>query len=384
MFFEIAERYVVVAVLTLLCPIGLAMGGSKSTKDICTGFIRTYASMIVMMVMNVLFLKLILSGLATMPSGTMVLPWCLLVVGIAKTARKTDNLVAKIGLNPAITGDPLGHGRGMMAAMMAARTIIHSASKAGKAKSSGSAGKGTSKAYTNNRNMNGGTNISGSSVHNTGGAEQSNSSASANSSTSAQNSQNTQNSQSSRFGAPNTTSNTQSASSRFGSVNHNSGSVSGGVHFSSGGNTQVNTNRFGSQPASGLSGVRSNPKSGAARPPAANSGKSGAQKGSAAAGKPAVRGAPAAAGKGVKKPGGQQPGAASQKASRFGSSAGKARPTSVGGLRQNTNPFKKSGAPQPGQLRTNAPAPADQPASSTGQPENSTPSTPEGGDINGE
>lgn len=72
----------VVAVLTLLCPVGLAMGGSKSTKDICTGFIRTYASMIVMMVMNVLFLKLILSALATMPSGTMVLPWCLLVVGL--------------------------------------------------------------------------------------------------------------------------------------------------------------------------------------------------------------------------------------------------------------------------------------------------------------
>ena len=33
LFFEIAKRYVVVAVLTLLCPVGLAMGGSKSTKD---------------------------------------------------------------------------------------------------------------------------------------------------------------------------------------------------------------------------------------------------------------------------------------------------------------------------------------------------------------
>lgn len=60
LFFEVAERYVVVAVLTLLCPVGLAMGGSKATKDICVGFIRTYASMIAMMVLNVLFLKLIL------------------------------------------------------------------------------------------------------------------------------------------------------------------------------------------------------------------------------------------------------------------------------------------------------------------------------------
>lgn len=400
LFFEVAERYVVVAVLTLLCPVGLAMGGSKSTKDICTGFIRTYASMVVMMVLNVLFLKLILSALSTMPSGTLVLPWCLLVVGIAKTARKADNLVSKIGLSPAITGDPLGHGRGMMVAMMAARTIMNSASKAGKAKSSGRAGAGTSKAYTNNRNMSGGTNIGGSSVHNSGGAsstaEQSTASSSANTNSSAQNSQNMQNSQSSRFGAPNTTANTQSASSsRFGSVNHNSatssGSVSGGVvHFSSGGNTQVNTNRFGSQPTTGMSGVRSTPK-GASHPSIASGGKTGMQKGTAATGKTAAKGAPAAAGKSTKKSGGQQrqqPGGVPQKSARFGASAGKAQPTATGGLRQNANPFKKSGMPQPGQLRTNTPIPiqtesTDRSAVSSDQPVNDTPSVPKDGETNG-
>ena len=57
------------------------------------------------------------------------MPWCLLVVGIARVALKADNLISKIGLNPAITGDPLGHGRGMMAMMMAARTIMNSASR---------------------------------------------------------------------------------------------------------------------------------------------------------------------------------------------------------------------------------------------------------------
>ncbi len=391
LFFEIAERYVVVAVLTLLCPVGLSMGGSKSTKDICTGFIRTYASMIVMMVLNVLFLKLILSALATMPTGTLVLPWCLLTVGIAKTARKADNLVSKIGLNPAITGDPLGHGRGMMVAMMAARTIMNSASKAGRAKSSGKTGSGASKAYTNNRNMNGGTNIGGSSVHNAGGAsstaEQSTVSASTNTSSSAQNSQNMQNSQSSRFGAPNTTTNSQSASSsRFGSVSQSSGSVSGGMaHFSSGGSTQVNTNRFGSQSASGMSGVHSTPKSGAARPSAANSGRPGMPKGTAS-GKGAPKAAPAAAGKTAKKSGAAKPGAAAQKTSRFGASAGKAQPTASGGLRQNANPFKKFEIPQAGQLRTNGSAPiqtgaADQAAVS--EPVNNAPSAPEDGEANG-
>lgn len=370
LFFEVAERYVVVAVLTLLCPVGLSMGGSKSTKDICVGYIRTYASMVVMMVLNVLFLKLILSALSTMPTGTLVLPWCLLVVGIAKIARKADNLVSKIGLNPAITGDPLGHGRGMMVAMMAARTIMNSASRAGKAKTSGGTGAGTSKAYTNNRNMSGGTNVGGPNVHNTGGAsssaEQSNSSASANTSSSAQNSQNTQNSQATRFGAPNTTANSKAASStRFGSVNQNSakssGSVSGDVvHFSSGGNTQVNTNRFGSQPASGTAGVHSTPKSGAVHPanaPGTNRGKNTAPKGSTATGKQAARGTSSAAGKSAKKSGAQQAGSASQKAVRFGANAGKAQPSATGGLRQNVNPFKKSGTSQAGQPRTNGSAP---------------------------
>ena len=131
LFFEIGERYVIVAVLTLLMPVGLAMGGSKATKEICGGYMRTYASMLVLMVTNVLFLKLVLSALAAMPTGVIVLPWCLLVVGIAKTARKTDNLLSRIGMNPAITGDPLTGGRGLMMAAIAARTIMYASGKRG-------------------------------------------------------------------------------------------------------------------------------------------------------------------------------------------------------------------------------------------------------------
>ncbi len=67
LIFGIGERYVVVAILTLLSPVGLAMGGSKSTKDICVGFIRTYASMVVMLVINALFLKLVVSAMTVMP-----------------------------------------------------------------------------------------------------------------------------------------------------------------------------------------------------------------------------------------------------------------------------------------------------------------------------
>lgn len=127
LFFEIGERYVVVAILTLFSPIAFAMGGSRSTKDICSGFIRTYASMILLLVSNVLFLKLIYSALSSMPDGVMILPWTVLIVGIARVARKADNLLSKIGLNPSFTGDPLGNGMGRAAAFMAARSILSSA-----------------------------------------------------------------------------------------------------------------------------------------------------------------------------------------------------------------------------------------------------------------
>ena len=127
LFFEIGERYVVVAILTLFSPVAFAMGGSRSTKDICSGFVRTYASMILLLVSNVLFLKLIYSALSAMPDGVMILPWTVLIVGIARVARKADNLLSKIGLNPSFTGDPLGNGTGRAVAFMAARSILSSA-----------------------------------------------------------------------------------------------------------------------------------------------------------------------------------------------------------------------------------------------------------------
>ena len=163
-FFEIAERYVVLGVLTLLMPVALGLGGSRSTKDICTGFMRTYASMTAIMVLNVLFLKLIISALSTIPTGYMIIPWCLLIVGIARTARKADSLLSKIGLNPAFTGDPLGAGRGLVTAAMIARTVMSFTGRAGRGSApsgKNSAGAQRSAAY----NRTGGTNISGSTAN---------------------------------------------------------------------------------------------------------------------------------------------------------------------------------------------------------------------------
>ena len=137
LFFEIAERYVVTALLVILSPLAFAMGGSKNTADIFKGWCRMFGSMCAMMVLNVIFLKLLISAMGYMPSGVAVLPWMLLIVGIARTARKADSIIARMGLNPAITGDGLGRGLpGMVAYAViksvgstVTKTMRHSAGK---------------------------------------------------------------------------------------------------------------------------------------------------------------------------------------------------------------------------------------------------------------
>ena len=105
---EIAERYVILAVLTMTAPLAFAMGGSKSTSDIFSGWCRMFGSMCVLMTTHVIFFKMLLSVLATVPSGLDVLPWIVLLLTIVKVARKADAIITRIGLNPAITGDSLG------------------------------------------------------------------------------------------------------------------------------------------------------------------------------------------------------------------------------------------------------------------------------------
>lgn len=108
LFFEIGERYVVTALLTVLAPLAFSMGGSKNTADIFKGWCRMFGSMCLMMVFNVVCLKMLISALAHTPGGLEALPWTILIMGIARVARKIDSIITRLGLNPAITGDGLG------------------------------------------------------------------------------------------------------------------------------------------------------------------------------------------------------------------------------------------------------------------------------------
>ena len=152
LFFEVAERYVILCVLTYCAPLAFAMGGSKSTSDIFRGWLRMFASMCVLMVFNLVFVKLVLSALSTDPNGAAIIPWTMLVVGIVRMAKKMDGIILRIGMNPALTGDPLGtHFPGALTAMTLrsiASIVTHTAAKntpsAGHGNTSGSPPKGDS------------------------------------------------------------------------------------------------------------------------------------------------------------------------------------------------------------------------------------------------
>ena len=126
LFFEVAERYVILCVLIYCAPLAFAMGGSKSTAEIFRGWLRMFASMCTLMVLNVMFVKMLLSAMSNSPTGVAIVPWIMLITGIVRVAKKMDSIILRIGLNPAITGDPLGrhHIPGVLSAML----VHHAAS----------------------------------------------------------------------------------------------------------------------------------------------------------------------------------------------------------------------------------------------------------------
>lgn len=145
LIFEIAERYVIVGVLTLMSPLAFSMGGSKNTSDIFTGWCRMYGSMCLVMITNVVFLKMLLSVLSSVPSGISVLPWMVLVMSIVKVAQKVDGIITRIGLNPAITGGPARSLPGMLTyavirtlATTAAKSVSSTKGSGGAARTGGS------------------------------------------------------------------------------------------------------------------------------------------------------------------------------------------------------------------------------------------------------
>lgn len=115
-----------VGVLCYTSPLAFSMGGSKTTSTVFKSWCRMVGSQLLLLVMNVWFLRGFASsmgqfiangGALTTGKGSIFL-WMFCALAYLKCAQRFDSYLASIGLNVAQTGSSMG-----MELMMAARVI---------------------------------------------------------------------------------------------------------------------------------------------------------------------------------------------------------------------------------------------------------------------
>lgn len=123
---ETVERYVVVGVLCYTSPLAYSLGSSKATSNVFRSWCRMIGSQLLLLVMNVWFLRAFDSSVGYFigTGGTLtnghggVFLWLFCALAFLKTAQRFDSYLASLGLNVAQTGSSMG-----MELLMAARTI---------------------------------------------------------------------------------------------------------------------------------------------------------------------------------------------------------------------------------------------------------------------
>ena len=123
---ETVERYVVVGVLCYTSPLAFSLGGSKATNNVFRSWCRMVGSQLLLLVMNVWFLRGFASsvgqfigngGALSTGQGSIFL-WMFCALAYLKCAQRFDSYLASMGLNVAQTGSSMG-----MELLMAARVI---------------------------------------------------------------------------------------------------------------------------------------------------------------------------------------------------------------------------------------------------------------------
>lgn len=145
---ETVERYIVVGVLCYTSPLAFSMGASKTTAPVFKSWCRMVGSQLLLLVMNVWFLRgfnssmgqYIGNGGALSTGQGSIFLWLFCALAFLKTAQKFDSYLAAMGLNVAQTGSSMG-----MELLMAARVI---SGVGGGARSAGSVFKGGGSAVT--------------------------------------------------------------------------------------------------------------------------------------------------------------------------------------------------------------------------------------------
>ncbi len=123
---EVVERYVVVGILCYTSPLAYSLGGSKATGQVFKSWCRMVGSQLLLLVMNVWFLRAfntsvaqyVVNGGALSNGRGNVFLWLFCAIAFLKTAQRFDSYLASIGLNVAQTGSGMG-----MELLMAARVV---------------------------------------------------------------------------------------------------------------------------------------------------------------------------------------------------------------------------------------------------------------------
>lgn len=123
---EVVERYVVVGILCYTSPLAYSMGGSKATGQVFKSWCRMVGSQLLLLVMNVWFLRAfntsvaqyVVNGGALSNGRGNVFLWLFCAIAFLKTAQRFDSYLASIGLNVAQTGSGMG-----MELLMVARVV---------------------------------------------------------------------------------------------------------------------------------------------------------------------------------------------------------------------------------------------------------------------
>lgn len=136
---EVAERYVILGILSLAAPMCIATGSSESTANIAKSWVRMMVSQVIVMCMSVLFLRVFEGAVGRVgsidswaPSGTGIFLVLVLILAWLRTGQRIDSHMGTLGLTVAQAGN------GLYGDMMAGAALAKSAKRtAGKAFNAG-------------------------------------------------------------------------------------------------------------------------------------------------------------------------------------------------------------------------------------------------------
>lgn len=132
MLFILAERYVLLGIFSYTAPLAFAAGGSKSTNNITTTWVRMFGGQILIIILDAWCLKMFLSGYGNLMSSsygfTKYFAATMCLIGFCKITAKLDSYMASLGVNLGRIGGGLS---GMGALLMAGR-LLHMGGSGGR------------------------------------------------------------------------------------------------------------------------------------------------------------------------------------------------------------------------------------------------------------